>query len=60
MLSMPPTRTTSCSPARIIRSPYAAARMPDAQTLLIVSEPTPIGQPTPAETWRDGIMPTPA
>ena len=34
--------------------------MPDAQTLLIVSEPTPVGQPTPAETWRDGIMPTPA
>ena len=29
--------------------------MPDAQTLLIVSEPTLVGHPTPAETWRDGI-----
>ena len=33
---------------------------PEAQTLLIVSEPTVRGAPTAAETCREGIIPTPA
>jgi len=29
------------------------ARRPDAQTLLIVSDPTSLGIPMPADTWRE-------
>ena len=41
-------------------SPIAAARMPEAHTLLIVSEPIALGSPIPADTCRDGIWPAPA
>ena len=34
--------------------------MPEAHTLLIVSEPTCSGIPTPSDTWRDGMWPAPA
>jgi hypothetical protein len=34
--------------------------MPDAQTLLIVSEETSIGMPALIWAWREGIWPTPA
>ena len=34
--------------------------MPDAQTLLIVSEDTSIGMPALICAWREGICPTPA
>ena len=37
-----------------------AARMPDAQTLLIVSEETSFGMPALICAWRDGICPWPA
>ena len=43
--SMPPATPTSRSPARIAASMMPAARMPDAQTLLIVSEETSFGMP---------------
>ena len=60
MLSMPPATITSCSPARISTSASVAARMPDAHTLLIVSDPTVGPRPIPTETWREGICPDPA
>ena len=43
--SMPPPTPTSMSPARIAWSSIPTARMPDAQTLLIVSEETSLGMP---------------
>jgi hypothetical protein len=58
--SIPPATITSCSPARIITSASVAARMPEAHTLLIVSEPTVGPSPIPTDTWRDGIWPAPA
>src|SRR5436190_19513764 len=33
--------------------------MDDAQTLLIVSEPTSIGSPAPIDAWRAGACPAP-
>ena len=42
---MPPPTPTSRSPARIAWSIIPTARMPDAQTLLIVSEETSFGMP---------------
>src|SRR5215218_9089995 len=58
--SMPPPTPTSMSPARIDWSSSPTARMPDAQTLLIVSEETSIGIPALICAWREGIWPTPA
>ena len=45
--SMPPVTTSSCPPARIIRSAICTARIDDAQTLLIVSAGTSFGMPAP-------------
>ena len=42
---MPPPTATSTSPARIAASRMPAARTPEAQTLLIVSEETSFGMP---------------
>ena len=42
---MPPVTTSSCSPARIIRSAISIARIDDAQTLLIVSAGVSFGKP---------------
>ena len=58
--SMPPATPTSRSPARIAVSSSATARIPDAQTLLIVSELTSIGIPARTCAWREGIIPCPA
>ena len=58
--SMPPPSPTSRSPARIAESSSATARIPEAQTLLIVSELTDIGTPALAWAWREGIIPWPA
>ena len=58
--SMPPPTPTSRSPARIAASSMPAARMPDAQTLLIVSEETSFGMPALICAWREGIWPWPA
>jgi hypothetical protein len=58
--SMPPASRRRRSPARTIRSASATARMPDAHTLLIVSEPISSGTPVASVTWRDGMWPTPA
>ena len=55
--SMPPPTPTSMSPARIAWSSIPTARMPDAQTLLIVSEETSFGIPALICAWRDGICP---
>ena len=56
---MPPPTPISMSPARIDWSSSPTARMPDAQTLLIVSEETSIGMPALICAWREGIWPTP-
>ncbi len=58
--SMPPPTATSRSPARTAWSIRPAARMPDAQTLLMVSEETSFGIPALICAWREGICPTPA
>ena len=55
--SMPPPTATSRSPARIAASSRPAARMPEAQTLLIVSEETSLGIPALICAWREGICP---
>ena len=57
---MPPATATSRSPARIAASIMPAARMPEAQTLLIVSEETSFGMPASIWAWREGIWPWPA
>ena len=48
------------SPARIAASSRPAARIPDAQTLLIVSDGTSLGIPALICACRDGIWPWPA
>ena len=53
-------RATSTSPARIAWSSTPTARMPEAQTLLIVSEETSFGIPASIWAWREGIWPCPA
>src|SRR3954454_16065402 len=58
--SMPPATPTSRSPARIEASIMPAARMPEAQTLLMVSEETSFGMPALIWAWREGIWPWPA
>ncbi len=58
--SIPPATATSTSPARIAASSTPAARTPEAQTLLIVSEETSFGMPALICAWRDGIWPAPA
>ena len=58
--SMPPVTATSVSPARIAMSAMPSERMPEAQTLLIVSEGTSFGMPPLIWAWREGICPWPA
>ena len=58
--SIPPPTPTSRSPARIALSSRQAERMPEAQTLLIVSEETSLGIPPLIWAWREGIWPCPA
>src|SRR6188472_1568975 len=57
---MPPVTATFESPARIAWSARPSERMPEAQTLLIVSEGTSLGIPPLIWAWRDGIWPWPA
>jgi hypothetical protein len=57
---MPPATPTSMSPARMAASSSPAARMPEAQTLLIVYEGTSFGIPALIWAWREGICPWPA
>ena len=57
---MPPVTATSVSPARIAVSAIPSVRMPEAQTLLIVSEGTSFGMPPLICAWREGIWPWPA
>src|ERR671926_198725 len=56
---MPPVTISSWSPARIIWSAISTARIDDAQTLLIVSDPISIGSPAPIEACRAGAWPAP-
>ena len=58
--SIPPPTPTSRSPARIAVSRMPAARMPDAHTLLIVSEDVSFGIPPLICACREGICPCPA
>ena len=60
MDSMPPATPTSRSPARIAWSMIPTARMPDAQTLLTVSDGTSLGMPPLICAWREGTCPWPA
>ena len=57
MDSMPPPTPISRSPARIAASMMPAARIPDAHTLLTVSEETSFGMPALIWAWREGIWP---
>src|SRR5215212_9330590 len=57
---MPPATPTSRSPARTALSMSATERMPEAQTLLTVSEETSFGIPPLICAWREGIWPWPA
>src|SRR3954454_15602077 len=57
---MPPVTATLESPARIDTSARPRERMPEAQTLLIVSEGTSFGMPPLICAWREGICPWPA
>src|SRR5919198_441135 len=57
--SIPPATTTSWSPARIIWSAISTARIDDAHTLLIVSDPISIGSPAPTDACRAGAWPAP-
>ena len=57
---MPPATATSRSPARTAASIRPAARRPEAQTLLTVSDGTSLGMPAAICAWRDGIWPAPA
>ena len=55
--SMPPPTPTPTSPARIAWSSRPTARMPEAQTLLTVSEGTSLGIPASICAWREGSVP---
>ena len=57
---MPPVTPTLRSPARIAWSARPIVRMPEAQTLLTVSEGTSLGIPALIWAWREGIWPWPA
>ncbi len=57
---MPPVTPISRSPARIAWSAIPIERMPEAQTLLTVSEGTSLGMPALIWAWREGICPWPA
>ena len=57
---MPPPTASSRSPARTAWSIRPAARMPDAQTLLMVSDETSLGIPALICACREGICPVPA
>ena len=59
MLSMPPARTTSKSPARMSDSAKVSARIPEPQTRLIVSAGTSTPMPARRATWRAGFCPAP-
>ena len=54
---MPPATAMSRSPARIDWSTSPTVRIPEAQTLLTVSEETSFGIPALICAWRDGICP---
>ena len=58
--SIPPVMPISRSPARIAWSAMPIERIPEAQTLLTVSEGTSFGMPALIWAWREGIWPWPA
>ena len=58
--SMPPVTPISRSPARIAWSAMPIVRIPEAQTLLTVSDGTSFGIPALIWAWREGIWPWPA
>jgi hypothetical protein len=60
MLSIPPATATERSPALMAWSAMVTARMPEAQTLLIVSEGSSKGRPASTAAWREGTCPLPA
>src|SRR5262252_3870071 len=60
MHSVPPTRTTSFSPAAIESAPRVSAFKDEAQALFTVYAGTESGTPARCETWRAVLGPPPA
>src|SRR6059036_2300592 len=58
--SMPPARTTSAEPARIMSDANITACSPEPHTLLTVTAPTRSGRPANSAAWRAGFCPRPA
>src|SRR5437016_4932610 len=58
--SMPPARTTSAEPARIMSDANITACSPEPHTLLTVTAPTRSGRPADNAAWRAGFCPRPA
>src|SRR5437870_7272328 len=58
--SMPPARTTSAEPARIMSEANITACNPEPHTLLTVTAPTRSGRPANSAAWRAGFWPSPA
>ena len=58
--SIPPTRTTECSPAAMALAPSMTARIPEPQTLWSVTAPVDFGSPAQMAAWRAGAWPMPA
>src|SRR2546430_4873640 len=58
--SMPPARTTSAEPARIMSDANITACSPEPHTLLTVTAPTRSGRPAGNAAWRAGVRPRPA
>jgi hypothetical protein len=54
---MPPARTISYSPARIAFAPSMTARIPEPQTLWIVTAPVDLGRPAAISACRAGACP---
>ena len=60
MLSIPPARIRSASPARIAEAASMTARSPEPQTMLTVKALEVGGIPAPSATCRAGACPRPA
>src|SRR6058998_3190205 len=58
--SMPPARTTSAEPARIMSEANITAWSPEPHTLLTVTAPTRSSRPADTAAWRAGFWPRPA
>jgi hypothetical protein len=60
MDSMPPATTTAYSPVRMEFAPSITARIPEPQTLWMVTAPADFGMPAWIAACRAGAWPWPA